>query len=113
MAILDFVRQFIGEEPIRQPVWRILRITDKAGFPKEDDDSRRRVQCTYSDVWFAHVADEESHQIKPILFMQYCLDECGYPKHGCMHTSMVEDIDEENGKICIKTMNSIYVIRQE
>lgn len=113
MAILDFVRQFVGEEPIRKPVYRILRITDKAGFPKDDDNSHRLLACTFSDLWFAHAADEQTHQIKPILFMQYFTDECGYPKNGYMHTSMIDDMEEDGSKIRVTTMNSVYVIRQE
>lgn len=113
MAFLDFVRQFVGEEPIKNPVYRILRITDRAGFPKTDEDSRRLTQCTFSDAWFANRVNEQNSQIMPILFMQFCTDECGYPKHGYMHTSFVDEIDEKERKILVKTQNSVYLIRQE
>lgn len=113
MAILDYIRQFVGEEPVKTPVYRVLRVTDEAGFPKTDDYYRRLLQCTFSDVWFSYVADSETKQILPVLFMQYCTDELGYPKDGFMHTSLVDGVDEDGDKIRIKTRNSVYYIRRE
>lgn len=114
MGFMHYVRQFIHtNEDEHQPTYRILRVTDLAGFPKEDADSVRLRGATFSDLWLAHRADEITHEIKPILFLEYLTDGDGNPKLGYLHTSMIDSMKEENGKYFFQTAHSIYVIRRE